>query len=875
MTLRDLFLRLRALVFPRRVERELDDELAFHIEREVHKHVAHGVKPADARRQALARFGPVPLAADQCRDARGTSGLDTLVRDVLYAFRTFRRAPLVALTIVGTVALGLGVVTVVFTFYNFGFLRLDAVQNPHELFAVERPLAPGAETSLRFTRREYEAMRRETSVFTQLVASIRPVRARIDGRQVNFALVTGNFFQALGVSAVLGRPLTPQDDEAGVGRPVIVLSGRGWQKLFAGDPAAIGRSVRINGLPYEVVGVMPEDFRGLAIGPPDYWAPLGLVSRFRDTTAGGADEIAVDIVGRLKPGMSLEAASDALTAWASRRAEPNSSPRQPVPVTLEPRQGTLSADVIEIVAVSVPLFFTFGLILLIGCANVANLQLARGVSRQREIGIRLSLGASRRRVVRQLLTESLLLALAAAACGLGVSRVIQQGAVYAVTTTMPPELAGQLSLGVLPADWRVLTFVVAGAVIATMFFGLAPALQSTRLDLVRSMRGEVTRDARPWRVRHALIAVQVGASALLLVCASVLLRSAMAAADVDPGVRTNDTLVVFVTNEPRRTALLQAVATHSLVTAVAASSPRSAAVATAASRRTAVESSPASPEYFAVLGLEIVNGRGFTAAERTIDSGVAVVTETIARELWAGRSAVGQSMRLDATSPAGASPLPSRPVTVVGVVRDVNGPLAADMFPSRSVYLPTTPEAAGTSLTLRVRGDPEQARQVLLDDLTPVDPGLGDVTTMRTIARLQTYVLSIAFWVAVVLGGLALVLTVSGLFSVLSYLVEQRAKDIGVHVALGATARDAARLVLSKLVRPVCIGLGGGVGLAAAVATAMMAGTEEEVGTLIKVFDPAAYTASVLIIVVSCMLAATVPALRAARIDPIATLRQD
>ncbi len=876
MTLRDVLLRLRAVAFPRCVERELDEELAFHIEREAQKHIARGRNPVDARREALARFGPVPLAADQCRDARGTSGVEDLVRDVLYACRTFRRSPLVALTIVATVALGLGVVTVAFTFYNFGFLRVDAVRNPAELFAVERPTAPGAETLRRFTRGEYEALRGETNVFTDLFASIRPVRARIDGRSVRFALVSGNFFQALGVSPVLGRSLMPQDDQPGASRPVIALSHRGWHRLFAGDPGVIGRSVRINGLPYEVIGVMPEDFRGLALGPPDYWAPLGLVSRFREVPAGGAGEITVDVVGRLKQGMSLEAAADALTAWVARRAEPNMSQRTPGSIRLESRQGTLSADAIEILAVSVPLFFAFGLILVIGCANVANLQLARGVSRQREIGIRLSLGASRRRVVRQLLTESLLLALAAAACGLGVARAIQESVVYAVTVTMPPELVGETSFGVLPTDWRVLVFLVVGAVIATLFFGLAPALQSTRLDLVRSMRGEMTRDARPWRARHALIATQVGASALLLVCASVLLRSALAAADVDPGVRTSDTLIVSVTNEPRRAAVLQAMATHPLVMAVAASSRQPAAVAaTATSRRTPVEPIAVSPDYFDVIDIDVASGRGFTPAERTLDSGVALITETIARELWPAGSAVGQSVRLDGSVSPGTLAMPSRPFIVVGVVRDVNGPLAPDMFPSRSVYVPTTAEVAGTVLTLRVRGDPERARQVLLDDLIRVDPGLGEISTLRNIAGAQAYVLSIAFWVAIALGGLALVLTVSGLFSVLSYLVEQRAKDIGVHVALGATTRDAAGLVLSTLLRPVCIGLGAGVGLAAAVATVLMAVTDSEVATLIKVFDPAAYTTSLLIIVVSCAAAATVPALRAARMDPIATLRQD
>ena len=874
MTLRDFALRVRALAFPRRVERELDEELAFHIEREAQKHIARGVSPADARRDAKSRFGSLTVAADQCRDARGTSGIDDLVRDITYAFRTFRRAPLVAFTIVGTVALGLGLVTVVFTFYNFGFLRVDAVRNPRELFAVERPVAPGALAWLPFARREYEALRRETSVLTDLVAMIRPVRATIDGRQASFALVTGNFFHALGVSPVLGRTLMPQDDEPGAARPVIALSHRGWHTLFAGDPGVIGRAVRINGLPYEVVGVMPEDFRGLAIGPPDYWVPLGLVSQFRDVPAGGAGEIAVEVIGRLKEGVSLEAAADALTGWNARQADPrtpsDNRTRQPLSIALTPRQGTLTADVVEVIAVTVPLFFAFGLILLIGCANAANLLLARGVARQREIGVRLSLGASRRRVVRQLLTESALLALAAAACGLGVSHLFQKAAVDAVTATMPAELFGQLNLGVLSADWRVLVFLFFCAMIATLFFGLAPALQATRLDLVRSMRGEVTKDARPGRSRQFLIAVQVGASALLLVCAGVLLRSAMAAASVGPGVRTADTLMVVTNNEPRRAALVQAVTTHPVVEATAASSHHALAVAhaTETSRRRPVDRVAVSSDYFDVLDRAFVSGRGFTPEERTVDSGVAIVTEALARELWPAGTAVGELVRLEHSGS-------SRSLLVVGVLRDVKGSLASEFFPSHSVYVPTPLDAARTSLILRVRGDPERARQILLDDLTRVDPGLGRINSLRSIAGMLAYVLEVAFWVAVVLGGLALVLTASGLFSVLSYLVEQRAKDIGVHVALGATTRDAARLVLSNVVRPVSIGLAAGVGLAAAVATTLMAVSNAEVGTLIKVFDPAAYTAGVSIIVVSCALAAMVPVLRAARIDPVATLRQD
>ncbi len=539
---------------------------------------------------------------------------------------------------------------------------------------------------------------------------------------------------------------------------------------------------------------------------------------------------------------------------------------------------------------------------MIGCANVANLQLARGVSRQREIGVRLSLGASRRRIIRQLLTESLILALAAAACGLAVSRLFLEGAVYAATTTMPPELAEQLNVGAPAADWRVLVFLVAGAIVATVFFALVPALQATRLELVRTMRGDVTRDARPNRARDALIAVQVGASALLLICAAIFLRSAFAAATVNPGVRTSDTLMVNIVNEARRAALLQAVTADPTVAAVAASSPRTPAVVetpvaaeTTAGRsadtssRLPIDQIAVSPEYFDVLDIDVVSGRGFTQTERTAEAGVVIVTDIVARRLWPTRDAVGQVVRLQAQKPESpaapslssaearsAKAEPVRAFIVVGVVRDVNGPLASDLFPSHAVYLPTDPESPGTSLTLRVRGDLEQTRQALIERLTRVDPGLGQINSMRTMAGMQTYILRIAFWVAVVLGGLALVLTLSGLFSVLSYIVEQRAKDIGVRMALGATTGDVAGLVLSQSLRPVGIGLGAGGGLAAALAILLMATPmAAEIGNLVHVFDPVAYGASLLVIVTSCVLAASVPALRAARIDPIATLRND
>ena len=474
---------------------------------------------------------------------------------------------------------------------------------------------------------------------------------------------------------------------------------------------------------------------------------------------------------------------------------------------------------------------------------------------------------------------------------------------------MPLEIADNITISVPTGDWRVVLFLVAGAVVSTMLFGLAPALQTTRLELVRTMRGEVMRDARPGRARHALIAVQVGAAALLVICAAVFLRSALAATTADPGIRTSDTLRVAMPDETRRAALLQAVADHPLVLTMAASSPETPAIASTSVSVETTPDTPGAPKpsgeggparipvghrtvsagYFEVLDIDLMSGRDFVEAERTAEAGVVVVSETVARQLWPNRNAVGQIVHLElpqsdagdldlvvASSSAPFEGLsPPKAFTVVGVVRDVGGDLRLlDIFSFRGVYLPTRPESSGTFLMLRVRGNPEQARQALLESLTTVHPGVGDINTLGAMAGVPTYILQIAFWVTIVLGGLALALTVSGLFSVLSYLVEQRATEIGVRMALGATTRDIATLVVSQSVRPVAIGLIAGGGLAVALAILLTAASSE-MATIVRVFDPLAYAASALVIAAASLASASIPALRAARLNPIETLRAD
>ena len=334
---------------------------------------------------------------------------------------------------------------------------------------------------------------------------------------------------------------------------MLVLSDKGWQRQFNRDPSVIGRTVLVNGAPYEIVGVMPEGFRGLEVTAPDAWAPLARIGDFTPAVRGSEDKVGIEIVGRLKPGVSMASARAQLAAWNSNQSV---TADRTMSIELWPQRGTVPQS-LEVVAIFTPLFFAFGLILLIGCANVANLLLARGVARQREIGIRLSIGASRRRIVRQLLTESVLLALAAAAGGYLVSRLALEGAVSWAMRTMPVDL-GDVNLGVPAADWRVALFLVLAAIAATAFFALMPALHATRIEPVRTLRGELVKDARPGRARNILIGVQVFASALLLICSAIFLRSAMSSSEFNPGFRTADTLLMDAINDNKRDAMLHA-----------------------------------------------------------------------------------------------------------------------------------------------------------------------------------------------------------------------------------------------------------------------------------------------------------------------------
>jgi len=896
MRLRDVVLRIRALVSPRRVDAELDDELQFHIEREAHKLMMQGLTPREAQRRARATFGSVALHADDCRDARGIAFVDHLRQDLRYAFTMFRRAPLSAITIVVTIALGLGLVAAVFASYNALFLQGEALRNPSELFEMRRLPRPGQMGVWEpLVRADYDALCRDTQVFADAAATVGfsagSVGTRISGQQASGTLVTGNFFQVLGATPLLGRTLTPADDE----RAVIVLSARAWMKIFGADPSVVGTVVNVGGDSYEIAGVMPPGFRGGAPRPPDYWAPIGRLGQLQPTLGDKLNRIAIDVIGRLKPGMSVGTATAVLTAWAE--ANPAMEPMGHYPKTIWLKPIHLSAsDVWRGLKTFSPLFAVFGLILVIGCANVANLLLARGVARQREIGVRLSLGASRERVVRQLLTESLVLALAASGLGLGLSRLFLHSGAYAASALAPPDLAERLDVAALGIDWRVVVFLFAGAIVSTAMFGLWPALQATRIELLRTMRGEVTRDTKPGRARQALIAVQVMASSLLIIGALVFLRSAFAAANEQPTLRVSDTAVLKVLNESTRAAVLRTLRDDPAVAGIAASLPEvlaygaNADAALLAPDSTVTAIKPVdykfvSPEYFDVLDTQLLNGRTFTANEQSAAAGVAVMSESTARRLWGGPDVVGHRIRIDSFTNPNTSAMSFTPTVpavssatfvVVGVVRDLRAGTGIFEAYEDSVYIPSRLDTAGASYVMRLRGDPEVTRQQLSERLVKIDPAVDGISTLRSMVGRSTFLLRVAGVVTLLLGALALVLTLSGLFSVLSYLVACRSTEIGVRMALGATPAKIGRLVLADSASPVVVGLVAGVGLTLLIGRVLIAiGVVASEGSVLRVFDPIAYSLSALIIVFACLLAAAVPARRASCVEPVVALRQD
>lgn len=807
--------------------------------------------------------------------------IESVLHDLRYSVRGFGRAPLFACVVAGTIGLGLGIVSSVFSLFNAYVLRPYAVRDAYSLYELSWDTATTRRHQ--FTWREFESLRSQNSVFSDVFAS-QVVQVTLDGRKVSGELVTGGYFSMLGVEALLGRTLLPEDATEPGARAVVVLTHDGWKARFAGDPAIIGRTITVVGHPYEVIGVAAPDFGGLTDVSLDFWAPLTMSRALTGgpDLFGPAQPHVLHVVGRLESDLSVEQARARLEVLSRQITQGPGDDERPVMVRLESRATRIPLSPGVLATFSVVLA-AFGLVLLIACANVANMMLARGAARQREIAVRLSLGASRARLVRQLVTESFMLAVPAAVIAFVITSAATRLVPYLAVTTLPSGAVEAMSGLIVPLDpdLRVLVFLLVAASVSATLFGLAPALQTTRISLANAARGEYSDQARPSRLRNSLVVAQVMACVLFLVSATGLLRGVQRLARQDTGLDANPVADARVPDALRHH-VAERLASEPLIETVAVAwrpplyGPLRTLPVTpsGSSEQVQVGYNFVSAEYFDVFRIPLTRGRSFTKEEGDAKAPVAIVSERTARRLWPGQDPLDQTLHIVPASvdrPHPKAP-PYSSARVIGIVGDVVSGLVLDGMDSTSVYFPIGFAAeGGASVLIRSRADAGSIRAAFDAAVTSAGGDVGrQLFLMREVLAFQVWPLQALGWIASLLGVIALVLALTGTYGVVSYLVSRRTREFGIRMALGATAGVIVTSVLRQSLRLAVVGVAAGAVLAIGLSRLMAASLD-----MIPAFDPYAYIAGALVVFVATAAAAYIPSRNAARADPATALRHD
>ena len=787
-----------------------------------------------------------------------------MLQDIRYALRGLVRARGFGLIVIGTIGLALGLNTTMFTVFNAFVLRPLAVHDPFSLYEFQWTTKSGGEH--RFTLAEFEEFRARNPAFADAFG-YEIVFATVDGQSMLGQRVTANYFTLLGVDTALGRPFVAGD----AGNAVIVLSHSAWESRFGSNPQILGKRIALLGNSYTVIGIARPEFNGTTQAAPYFWVPLA--------TSAQPPPRWIRIIGRLKPGLTARQARAALMVWARQSTADRPESEKAAGIYLESAATTLPITP-AMMAGFAPILMAFALVLAIACANVANMMLARGMARQREIGVRLSLGANRLRLVRQLMTESLLLALPAAAVGYAISRLTIRFGTEALFASMPAALRGLGRFDTIAPDHRVFFFILAAAAASTLIFGLVPALQATRPELTSATRGDFSASFRPSRLRNGLVSSQVTVCVLLLIVSGILLRGGHQLEERDVRLATRGVLDVELQQvSPSRVTdhLAQEPWVDSVATAYRpplSGAPSQVPISPNAGSRSRVSYNFVSPEYFGVFRIPVIRGRNFTADEADSEAAVVIVSEATARRFWPNQNALGQSVFIepDARIDAGKKLPGFHAARVVGIAGDVISGMVTDGLDSAYLYFPTGPRGGqNASLLVRVKANPDVARRSMDTLLTSIIPGgVRLLTPMDQLLALQLFPFRVTFWISGFLGSLALLLTLSGIYGVLSYLVSQRTKEIGIRMALGATRAAVIRIVLSQSMKMAVIGVSIGGVLAIGVSWLCASLVEG-----INVFDATAYAGGIVCALIGALAAAYVPSRRAAAVDPASTLRSE
>lgn len=879
--MRSLLRRLRNRIRYRRFDADLSEEIEFHRAMKQREWEQAGLATIEARRMSHHEMGNITLAREYSRDVWIASWLDSVRQDVRYAFRSLRAQPGFTIAACTALVLGIGVNTSLFTFFNAVALRPWAVADPARVVTAHyvRSSASGRGTS-GFGIAEYRYLRDHARTFSGLIAW-RQSGARLEheeiGHETRFSFVSGNYFDVLGVHITKGRGFLPEEDHVGAPQPVAVIGYRFWLRHFAGDPAVVGRTFRVDDVPFTIVGVAPAGFDGTE--PPNvqnFWLPLASLELLSADRAEALSMLAnpshccSSVAGRLAPGVTREQARAELEVisrqYRTQWNDPMWTDRTGnvllvLSSTALLAQPGVKAGLLTAIAL---MFAAAVLVLVLACANVGNLLLARALARQREFAIRLSLGASRRRVVRQLLTESVILSCCAGSIALLIAYDLPELILRAT-------INDEIPTGVTP-DARVLVFTLAIAGLACVLFAVVPALNVTRAAMETLVaRREVTRTGR--RLRSALLAAQLALSVILLASASLLVRGVQQAQTRDPGFRIDGVLVASLTFPARAydqnrsrafvSTLYTAVKADASVGSVALTNTiplgnarnmtsfRLPGEDEQQSRMIQVES--VSPEYFDVLNIPVLAGRPLDATDRP--GGAIAINETMARRYWPDASPIGRTVVFG-----------NRRREIVGIVRDAHTTGLESVEP---VYYELTPGGPSTRLLLRSdTSDPTSHLQAIVKALdNRVAVQARPLAAYRDQSLESSRVMALT---AGIVGLLALALASVGVFGVFSYVVHERTREIGVHMAIGARAPQVIRLVLRSSAWATLGGLVSGL-LGSLLVSGFLTGQLYGVSRL----DPIAYGSVAIVLSVAAAIATWLPARRATRIDPAMALRAE
>lgn len=870
----------------RRAERELDEEIRTHIEIEIEQNLEDGMPPEEARRAALVAFGNVTLAKEDSRAMWGFIRLETLFSDLQFAARLLLKRPVFASIAIITLALGIGATSAIFSVVNAVILRPLPYPNSERVVTISGGLAVKGLEDIGASPPEFINYREQARSFEQ-VAAYATISTTLTGagepERITATLASAALFPLLGVEPSVGRPFLAHEDQDGNDN-VAVISHRQWARRFNSDPDVAGKSLTLNGKSYTIVGVMPQGLE-FPDQTSDVWLPMALSSDQSSEKERGSHWM--QVVGLLKPGVTIEQARAEMSTIAAemQRQHPEVYPedsgwRVKVILMHERVVGDVKPALILMLC-------AVGFVLLIACANVANLQLARTAARQKELAVRAALGASRGRLIRQMLTESMLLSLLGGALGLLVANTGKD----ALIAFAPPDMP---RLTEVSLDGSVIAFSLIVSILSGVMFGIAPALQSSKTDLAGSLKESGTRSTESpgrHRLRGGLVVSEVALALILLIGAGLMIKSLIRLQKIDPGFNPDNVVTMRLSLPQARYPeagkqrafygqLLESIKTLPGVQSASAvnflplsatGNQRNFSIKGQGAMQTNVEFRMIDPGYFRTMQIPLLAGRELNERDTAGEPYVAVVNETFARLFFEDEKALGNEIKLHGLN----SPFPW--LSVVGVVSDVkHGGLDVETRPEMYVsYLqPPLPNFGVQSMFLvaRTTNDPSSIVDGIRKEVLSLDHELPvfSVATMEQLLARSIAPRRFNMFLFELFAGVAVALAMIGIYGVLTYSVSQRTHEIGIRMAVGAQAKDILGLILHQAFKLVAIGIVLG-GAGAYILTRFMKGLLFDVSAT----DPLTFVGISLLLAVVATLASFLPARRAMKVDPLTALRYE